>query len=219
MVYDTSIGYTSPLVKYQSRPWTRLFQIGKLDIFFSWRNLTFATSHMSADRPTLIAGFVTCFRQCWDRCFQDGRQTGGEAARCRSGVHGYRRVWPVAGYAHAGPFPVEPAMHVAHICVDVPGCGHGLLVRATAGYPVGRPYVRGPVEKLKRRVRCRGKWLRQPGENDRQHRRFGLGVGRVGKPFLVTSFRFLKRADKNTNSSRTDGKTAVIRVMFKNLAL
>lgn len=165
-----------------------------------------------------MAHFDMCFRQCGDRCFQDGRQTDGEAARCRSGVHGYWRVWPVAGCAHAGPVPVEPAVHVAHIRVDVPGCGHGLLVRATAGSPVRRPYVRGPVEELKRRVHCRDKRLHQPGENDRQHRRLGLGVGRVGKTFFASRFCFHERADEKLNSSRTNGKVVVIKAMFKNLA-
>lgn len=143
--------------------------------------------------------FDTFFRQCGDRCVQDGRQTDGEAARCRSGVHGYRRVWPVAGCTHADPVPVEPAVHMAHIRVDVPGCGHGLLVCAAAGSPVRRPRVRRPVEELKRRVHCRGKRLRQPGENDWQYRRLGLGVGRVDKTFFTSRFRFHERADEKFN--------------------
>lgn len=121
----------------------------------------------------------------------------------------------MAGCAHAGPVPVELAVHVAHIRVDVPGCGHGLLVRAAAGSPVRRPCVRGPMEELKRRVHCRGKRLRQPGENDWQHRRLSLSVGRVGKTFFTSRFRFHERADEKPNSSRTNGKMVII--TFKNL--
>jgi len=53
----------------------------------------------------------------------------------------------VAGYAHSDTVLAEPAVHVAHIRVNVPGNGRGLLVRATAGRAGSDN--RGPMEKFK----------------------------------------------------------------------
>jgi len=57
----------------------------------------------------------------------------------------------VASHAHSALVAAELALHVAHIRADVPGGGHGLLVRT----PVGRaePRVGGPVEEFERRCR------------------------------------------------------------------
>lgn len=53
----------------------------------------------------------------------------------------------MAGYAYSDIVLVEPAVHVAHIRVNVPGNGHGLLVRAAAGRAGSD--IRGPMEKFK----------------------------------------------------------------------
>jgi len=53
----------------------------------------------------------------------------------------------VAGYAYSNIVFAEPAVHVAHIRVNVPGNGHGLLVRAPAGRAGSD--IRGPMEKFK----------------------------------------------------------------------